>query len=101
MIKNFDKDLNWDMKYLPNFRIIRLIGPGQLEVSDLTGRLWKANISNVHKILSSDFIISSIPDEQVFGRKGKYINDPHILKEVLVIDVFVQENFPHVRIRHK
>ena len=63
-----------------NFRIIRLKSPRQLEVFDLTGRLWKVNISDVHKILPSDFIISSIPDEQVFSRKGKYINDPHILK---------------------
>ena len=40
-------------------------------------------------------------DEQVFGRKGKYIDDPHILKEVLVIDAFLQANFLNVRITHK
>ena len=39
MIKNFNKKLNWDTKYIPNFRIIRLIGTRQLEVSDPTGRL--------------------------------------------------------------
>ena len=33
--------------------------------SDLTGRLWKVYISNVHNILPSDVIISSIPDGQV------------------------------------
>ena len=28
MIKNFDKKkTNWDTKYIPNFRIVRLIGP--------------------------------------------------------------------------
>ena len=32
--KNFDKKTNWDTKYIPNFRIIRLIGTRQLEVSD-------------------------------------------------------------------
>ena len=71
MIKNFNKKLNWDSKYIPNFRIIRIISSRQLEVSDLTGRLWKVIISDVHNILPSDFTISSIPDEQVFGRKGK------------------------------
>ena len=44
MIKNFDKKSKWDAKYIPNFRIVRLIGPRQLEVSDLTGRLRQVNI---------------------------------------------------------
>ena len=33
-------------------------------------------------------MVSIIPDEQGFGRRGKYINDPHILKEVVIIDAF-------------
>ena len=101
MIKKFNKKLNWDARDITNYRIIRIISPRQLEVSDQTGRLWKVNISDVHIILPSDFIISSIIDEQHFGRKGKYINDTHILKEVSVIDVFLEENFPNVRIIHK
>ena len=36
MIKNFHKKSNWDIKYIPNLRIIRLIGPRQLQVSDST-----------------------------------------------------------------
>ena len=51
----------------------------------------KVNISGMHKILPSGLIISSILDEKVLGRKGKYINDPCILKEVSVIDVFLEE----------
>ena len=81
MIKNSDKKFNWDAKYIPNFRIIRLIGSRQLEVSNLTGRLWKVTICDMHNILPSDSIVSSIPDEQVFVRKVKYINDPYILKK--------------------
>ena len=72
MIKNFNKKSNWDANYIPNFRIVIIINLSQLEVSDPSGRLWKVNISDVHKILPTDFIISSIQDEQVFGRKGKY-----------------------------
>ena len=41
IIKNFDKKLNWDAKDIPYFGIIRLIGPRQLEVSNLPGRLLK------------------------------------------------------------
>ena len=67
-----------ETKYVPNFRIVRLIGTRQLEVSDLTGRLRRVNVSDIHKILPVDFIVNCIPDEQVFARKGKYINDPHI-----------------------
>ena len=73
MIRNFNKKSNCDVKYIPNFRIIRLIGTRQLEVSDLTGKLRKVNICDVLRILPSEFIVSCIPDEQVFARKGKYI----------------------------
>ena len=51
----------------------------------------------MHKILPSDQIVSSIPDKQVFGIRGKYINDPHILKKVAIIDAFLHESFLHVR----
>ena len=98
MIKNFDKKSNWDVKYIPNFTIIRLIGHRQLEVSNLTGRLRKVNICGMQKIFPSDFVVSSVPDEQVFGREGKYINDPSIVNEVAVKDVFLQENFLNVRL---
>ena len=33
-----------------------------------------------------------VPDEQVSGRRGKYINDPGILKEVVIKDAFLHEN---------
>ena len=49
-------------------------------------------------MLSQD-LISSIPDEQVFGQKGKYINDPRIIKQVAIIDAFLHEKFHHVRAR--
>ena len=48
MIKNFDKKLTWDAKYVPNFKVVKLIGTKQLEVSDPTSRLRKVNISDVH-----------------------------------------------------
>ena len=37
----------------------------KVEVSDPTGKLSKGNVCDVHKILPSDTIVSSIPDEQV------------------------------------
>ena len=98
MIIHFDRISNWDAKYIPNvnFRLIRLISL----VSDLTGRLRKVNICDVQNILQSEFIVSCIPDKQIFTRKGKYINDPCILKEVTVIDMFLQDNFTDIRFRH-
>ena len=92
---------NWDVKYIPNFRIVYLIASWQLEVSNPTGRLRKGNVCDVNKILRSHQKVSSIPDEQVFGRRGKYINDQCILKEVVILDAFLHENFPHVKIKHK
>ena len=67
-----------------NSRVVKLIGTRQLEVSDLTGRLQKVNISDVHKILPADFIVSCVQD----AMKGKCINNPHTLKDVSVIDAF-------------
>ena len=99
MIKNFDKKSNLDAKYVSNFRVVKFIGTRQLEVSDLTGRLWKVNILDVHKILPAKFIASCLLDEQIFARKGKYINNLHILKEVFAIDTFLHEYFPNVRLR--
>ena len=32
MIKNFNKKSTWDAKYIPNFRVVHLIGSRQLEV---------------------------------------------------------------------
>ena len=98
MIKIFDKHQIGTQK-MPNFRIIRLIGTRQLEVSDPTGTLRKVKICDVHKVMPLEVIKSCIPDEQVFARKGKYINDPRILMEVMVIDTFLQDNFPDIRFR--
>ena len=44
--------------------------------------------------------MNCIPDEQVFARKAKYMNDPCILKEVMVIDMFLQDNFEDIRFKH-
>ena len=88
MIRNFDKKSNWDAKYIPTFKVVCLAGSRKLEVSDPSGRIRKDYICDVHNIVPSVHIVSSIPDEQVIGRKGKYINNPRILKEVMTIDTF-------------
>ena len=40
-------------------------------------------------------MVSSIPDEQVFGRRDKYINDQQILMKVAIVDTFLQK-IPHM-----
>ena len=39
--------------------------------------------------------------QKVLGRRGKYINDPHILKEVVIVDTFLHGNFPYIRFKHE
>ena len=75
------------------FRVVNVLGTTQLEVADPTGRLRKVNISDIYKILPADFIVTCIPDKQLFARKGKYINDPHLLKKISVTDAFLQDCF--------
>ena len=101
MIKKCYRKSIWDTKYVPKFRVVHLIGSRQLEVSDPMGRTRKANVCDTHKIMPSDHIISSIRDEQVFGGKGKYINDPRVIKEVAIIDAFLHEKLDEVKIRQK
>ena len=80
---------------------MHLISSRKLEVSDPTSRARKVNVCDADKIVPSDHIMSSIPDELVFGRRGKYINGPRILKEITTIDALLHENFPQVSIRQK
>ena len=101
MIKNFDNKSNWDAKYIPNCIGVCLIGSRQLEVSDPIGGTRKITVFDVHNIVPSDHIISSILDEQVFSQRGKYINEPRTIKEVAIIDAFLHEHFPQVRVRQK
>ena len=60
MIKSLDKKSTWDTKYVPNFKVVRLLG-----------RRKKVNISDIHKILPADFIVSCILDEQIFAQEGQ------------------------------
>ena len=88
MIRTFNKKSKWDAKYIPIFRVVHVIGSRQLKVSYPIGRIRQVNVYDVHMTLPSDHVVSSKWDQQVFGRRGKYINDPHILKEVVIIDTF-------------
>ena len=67
MIKTFDRKSTWDTKYVPNFRVVCLVGSRQLAVSDLTDRTRKVIVCNAYKTMPSDCINSSILDKQVFG----------------------------------
>ena len=49
MIRNFDKKSNWDAKYIPDFRVVCLIGSRQLEVPNPTGRIRKVDVCDAHK----------------------------------------------------
>ena len=41
IIQNFDNRFSWDAKYIPNFRVVHLVGSRQLEVSDPIGRIMR------------------------------------------------------------
>ena len=60
----------------------------------------KVNVCDAHKIMPSDHIVSSILDKQIFGQRGKYINDPRAIN-VVIIHTFLHEEFPQVRVRQK
>ena len=49
--------------------------------------------------MSSDQTFTYKPDETITGIRGKYINDPRILKEVSAIEAFLWKHFLQSRNR--
>ena len=87
MIKNFDKKSNWETKYVPNLRLVRLIGTRQLEVSEV-------NISDVHKILPAEFIISCLPRQTGLCQEGQVYKWPRYTEGSVGHNFFLAWVFP-------
>ena len=72
-------DSPFDMKYIPSYRIIKLINEHVVDVQDMIGNIRRINIKDIHLMFPSEYVLSHLPDEQAFGRVKKYINHPDII----------------------
>ena len=78
LFKNHNRDSLFDTKYIPSYRIIKLVNEHAADVQDTVGKIRRVNLNNVHLMFPSEHILSHLPDHQTFGRVKKYINHPDI-----------------------
>ena len=79
LIKNHNRDSPFDTKYIPSYRIVKLVNEHAADVQDAIGKIRRVNPSDVHLMFPSEYILSHLPDNQTFGRVKKYTNHPDIM----------------------
>ena len=79
LIRNHSRDSPFDMKYIPSYRIIKIINEPVIDVQDMIDNIRWVNIKDIHPMFPSEYVLSHLPDNQAFGRVKKYINHPDII----------------------
>ena len=79
LIKINHRDSPFDTKYIPSYRIVKLINEHVADVQDTIGKIRRVNLNDVHLMFPSEHVLSHLPDNQTFGRVKKYINHPDII----------------------
>ena len=79
LIKNHHRDSPFDTKYIPSYRIIKLVNELAVDVQDKMGRIKRVNLNDVHLMFPFEYVLSHLPDSQTFGRVKMYINHPDIM----------------------
>ena len=79
LIRNHSRDSPFDTKYIPSYRIIKIINERAVDVQDMIGNIRWVNIKDIHPMFPSEYILSHLPGNQAFGRVKKYINHPDII----------------------
>ena len=64
-------------KYIPNYRIIKLIGDRAVNLHYNFGNIKRAHISDIQTMYPAEYFLSHLPPTSLFGRPAKYVNDPH------------------------
>ena len=77
LIKNHYRDSPFDTKYIPSYRIVKLINEHAADVQDMIGKIRRVNLNDVHLMFPSEHVLSCLADNQTFGRV--YINHPDII----------------------
>ena len=78
LIRNHSRDSLFDTKYIPSYRIIKIINECAVDVQDTIGNIRRVNIKDIHPMFPSEYVLSHLPDNEAFGRVKKYINHPDI-----------------------
>ena len=76
-IKNHDRPNKLAPRFLPHFRLTRIISDRQVEVMAADGTKYKRNMQDVHYQYPATSIERSIPEPNAFGRSAKTVYHPH------------------------
>ena len=74
LIKNHHWDSPFDTKYIPSYRIIKLVNEHADDVQDTMGKIKRVNLNDVHLMFPPEYVLSHLLDSQTFGRVKKYVN---------------------------
>ena len=77
--KNHHRDSPFDIKYIPSYRIIKLVNEHAADVQDTMGKIKRVNLNDVHLMFPSGYVLSHLLDSQILGRVKKYISHPDIM----------------------
>ena len=79
LIKNHYRDSPFGTKYIPSYRIIKLVNEHTADVQDTMDKIQRVKRNDVHFMLPSEYVLSHLLDSGTFGRVKKYINHPNIM----------------------
>ena len=79
-IKNHDREDKLEPRYLPHFRITKILSDRQVEVMAPDGARYRRNIQDVHYQYPATSIARSISEAEAFGRSAKTVYHPHTLE---------------------
>ena len=77
MVKNHTPQDAFAPKFVDGYRVQKVLNANSVELKELrTGRLFKQHVKYLKKDSPQRMFLASIPDVHLFGRLGKYVNDP-------------------------
>ena len=76
------KEQNWDVKYLPNFCICKVISERMYDSQDPTGHVKRTAIADIQLLMPVEYIVSTLPDITVFEQACKDINYPSTMPDL-------------------
>ena len=81
LIKNHKKQI-WNIKYMPDFHICKVINNRPYDFEDPTGHVQHASVADIQLLMPAEYIVSMLPNIKAFGQAWKYINVPSMMPDL-------------------
>ena len=67
---------------MPNFHVCKVFNDRACDLQDPSGLVRCASIADTQLWMPAKYIVSVLPDIQVYGWASKYINDPSLMSDL-------------------